>query len=101
MIQAAGRDPGLAFEVSECARLIKGYGDTLRRGADNYARIVTQVIRPALAGAMTAATAADAITNARLAALADPEGERLAGVLAAIEAAALSHATEVGGANPV
>ena len=97
VIQAQQRDPGLAFEVCECARLIKGYGDTHRRGTDNYARIVTQVIRPALAGAMTAATAADAIANARLAALADPEGERLTGVLAAIEAAALSHAAEVGG----
>ena len=94
VVQAAGREAALAFEVSECARLIKGYGDTHRRGSDNYARIVTQVIRPALAGAMTPATAADAIANARIAALADPEGERLGGVLAAIEAQTLSHAAE-------
>ena len=94
VIQAAGRDLGLAFEVSECARLIKGYGDTHHRGTDNFDRIVSQVIRPALAGAMTPAAAADAIANARVAALADPDGERLGDVLSAIEAAGLSRAAE-------
>ena len=94
VLQAAGRDLGLAFEVAECARLIKGYGDTHRRGTDNFDRIVTQVIRPALAGAMTPAAAADAIANARIAALADPGGERLTAVLSAIEAAGISRAAE-------
>ena len=94
VLQAAGRDLGLAFEVSECARLIKGYGDTHRRGTDNFDRIVSQVIRPALAGAMPPAAAADAIANARVAALADPDGERLGDVLSAIEAAGLSRAAE-------
>ena len=38
----------LALEVAECARLIKGYGDTLKRGSANYRLIEARVIRPAL-----------------------------------------------------
>src|SRR5207244_3297054 len=37
--EAAQRDPGLAFEVAECARLIKGYGETHRRGKANFLAI--------------------------------------------------------------
>jgi len=78
----------LAREIAESARLIKGYGDTHRRGLGNYRRIADEVIAPALAGRMTARTAADAVASARVAALADPEGESLAKTLAAIAAAA-------------
>ena len=45
----------LAREIAECARLIKGYGDTHKRGSDNYRRIAAEVIEPALAGRMAAA----------------------------------------------
>src|SRR5438552_13913657 len=38
--EAARRDAGLAFEVAECARLIKGYGETHRRGKANFLVIV-------------------------------------------------------------
>ncbi len=68
----------LAIEIGECARLIKGYGDTHKRGSDNYRAIVAQVIEPALAGQMPVRQAADAIASARTAALLDPEGEALA-----------------------
>ena len=74
----------LAREIAECARLIKGYGDTHKRGLGNYRRITDEVIAPALAGKMTARAAADAVANARVAALADPEGETLSRTLAAI-----------------
>jgi indolepyruvate ferredoxin oxidoreductase beta subunit len=74
----------LAREIAECARLVKGYGDTHRRGTDNYARIDTAVIVPALAGAIAPPAAADAIASARVAALADPEGDALAKTLAEI-----------------
>ena len=40
----------LALEIAECARLIKGYGDTHKRGADNYRQIEQCVIDRALAG---------------------------------------------------
>ena len=76
--------PPLALEIAECARLIKGYGDTLKRGAANYATIEAQVIRPVLAGAMPLARGIDAIASARAAALADPDGESLAQCLAEI-----------------
>ena len=67
----------LAREIAECARLIKGYGDTHKRGLGNYRRITAEVIAPALAGRMTPRAAADAVANARVAALADPDGETL------------------------
>jgi indolepyruvate ferredoxin oxidoreductase beta subunit len=77
----------LAREIAESARLIKGYGDTHKRGLGNYRRIADEVIAPALAGRLTPRAAADAVANARVAALADPEGESLSKTLAAIAAA--------------
>ena len=86
LIAAAARRSGdLALEVAECARLIKGYGDTWKRGASNYATIVARVIAPVLEGRMGVAQGIDAIASARTAALVDPEGESLAKALAAIE----------------
>ncbi|HEY4863649.1 MAG TPA: indolepyruvate oxidoreductase subunit beta family protein [Xanthobacteraceae bacterium] len=75
----------LALEVAECARLIKGYGDTHKRGCANYRAIETRVILPALAGEIPAARGADAVASARTASLVDPEGESLARCLAEIE----------------
>jgi indolepyruvate ferredoxin oxidoreductase beta subunit len=74
---AARRSGELALEVAECARLIKGYGDTHARGLKNYAAIEARVIRPALQGSLDLSRAADAIASARAAALADPDGESL------------------------
>lgn len=82
---AASLSPDLAIEVAECARLIKGYGDTWKRGSANYATIEARVIAPALEGRIPAAQAVDAVASARTAALVDPEGEGLAKALAAIE----------------
>ena len=75
----------LALEIAECARLIKGYGDTHVRGLANYRMIESRVIRPALAGDIPLGRAADAIASARTAALVDPEGESLAKCLADID----------------
>src|SRR5258708_39655016 len=50
LIAEAARLAGdLALEVAECARLIKGYGDTLNRGIANYRLIETPIIPPILA----------------------------------------------------
>ena len=54
-----------AREIAESARPIKGYGDTFKRGLDNYPRLAAEVIAPAVAGRMPAAKAADAVANAR------------------------------------
>ncbi|HEX9523663.1 MAG TPA: indolepyruvate oxidoreductase subunit beta family protein [Reyranella sp.] len=93
---AAPLSVDLAREIAECARLIKGYGDTHKRGLGNYRRITDEVIAPALAGQLAPRAAADAVANARVAALADPEGETLSRTLAAIAAspAMLRHAAE-------
>jgi indolepyruvate ferredoxin oxidoreductase beta subunit len=85
IVEAAKRSTELALEVAECARLIKGYGDTHARGTANYAAIEARVIRPALASHIPLAHAADAVASARTAALINPEGESLAKSLADIE----------------
>jgi indolepyruvate ferredoxin oxidoreductase beta subunit len=85
IVQAAPLSVDLAIEIAECANLIKGYGDTHKRGSGNYAIIARELIMPALAGALPAPQAADAIANARTAALLDPEGEALTKCLAEIE----------------
>jgi indolepyruvate ferredoxin oxidoreductase beta subunit len=73
--EAAERDTGLALQVAECARLIKGYGETHRRGKANFLAIVDALIEnPATA---SPAEQAAAIRKAREAALADPEGKAL------------------------
>jgi indolepyruvate ferredoxin oxidoreductase beta subunit len=84
IVQAAARSAELAIEIAECAGLIKGYGDTHRRGSGNYDRIVEHVAMPALADAMPLRQAIDGIASARAAALLDPEGEALAKCLAGL-----------------
>ena len=59
--------------------IIKGYGDTHRRGKDNFLRILDTL---ANSSALQPAARAIAIRQARLAALADPEGRALEGTLA-------------------
>jgi indolepyruvate ferredoxin oxidoreductase beta subunit len=85
ILEAAARSINFAIEIAECARLIKGYGDTHARGFANYATIEARIIRPALAGQIPLPRAADAVASARTAALVDPEGESLAKCLDEIE----------------
>ena len=75
----------LAIEVADCARLIKGYGDTWQRGMANYALIEARVIRPVIAGRLAGKIGIDAVASARTAALLDPEGESLERCLKDIE----------------
>lgn len=77
---ASARDLGLALEIALCGRLIKGYGDTHRRGKANFLRILETLVEGnAVAADRDRATA---IRKARDAALADPEGRGLEGTLA-------------------
>jgi indolepyruvate ferredoxin oxidoreductase beta subunit len=66
--------PELAREIAECARLLKGYGDTHRRGRDNFRRIFD--------GAVLRGADAATVRRLRQAALADPEGAALDRALA-------------------
>lgn len=70
-------DPDAAREVVAIGGLVKGYADTHKRGRRNFDRIVARVVEPALAGDLPAPAFADAVLNARLAALKDPEGTAL------------------------
>jgi indolepyruvate ferredoxin oxidoreductase beta subunit len=89
IVEAAALSVELALEIAECARLIKGYGDTHKRGTDNYRQIENHVVQPALVGRIPLQKAADAVASARTAALVDPDGESLAKCLDAIGAAEL------------
>jgi indolepyruvate ferredoxin oxidoreductase beta subunit len=85
IIEAARMSAGLALEIADCARLIKGYGDTHKRGVANYRLIEEHLIRPALTGHIPLRLAVDAVASARTAALVDPDGASLTKCLAEIE----------------
>lgn len=76
----AHADVAIAVEIVSCAKLLKGYGDTHRRGRRNFDLIFSALIDKPAADAV-------AIRRAREAALADPEGDTLDKALASIAAA--------------
>jgi indolepyruvate ferredoxin oxidoreductase beta subunit len=86
VVAAARLSLPLAMEIVQCAKLVRGYGETHRRGVRNHALIEARLVGPALAGALAPGFAADAIASARTAALADPEGDGLERTLAEIAA---------------
>lgn len=88
--RAAALDVALAAQVIECARLVKGYGDTRRRGLANYHRILNELVTPAIEQRMPADTAADLMRRACAAALADDTGARLDELLAGVRATTLA-----------
>jgi indolepyruvate ferredoxin oxidoreductase, beta subunit len=82
IIAAARRgELGVALEIALCGRLIKGYGETHKRGKRNFLRVLDTLVE---GGAVPDAQArAQAIRTARDSALADPEGRALEGSLSA------------------
>jgi len=77
-ISSAATDYGLAVQIAECQRLIKGYGDTQERGLRSFAAIMQFVDRdPRRAGL------AAEVRKLRAAALADDGGKQLAAALGA------------------
>ncbi|MGH9521078.1 MAG: indolepyruvate oxidoreductase subunit beta family protein [Terriglobales bacterium] len=79
--ETAKQDYGLAVELAQLPRLIKGYGDTHRRGMKNYRALIES-----LASLRGRADAAAILKNLREAALADESGEKLADALKAVAA---------------
>jgi indolepyruvate ferredoxin oxidoreductase beta subunit len=90
--RAAARDEALAREIVATARLLKGYGDTHRRGRTNFERLFAEAIEPAIEAPGPEATAR--VKRAREAALADPEGRALETALAAGSAGITKAAAE-------
>ncbi|WP_076999418.1 indolepyruvate oxidoreductase subunit beta family protein [Variovorax sp. KK3] len=70
-VQAAMPGP-LALEAALCGNLVKGYGETNRRGRRNLDAILKQIGEGA---------SAESVRAARIAALADPEGKQLSAAL--------------------
>ena len=77
----APEDYALAVEVSECPRLVKGYGDTHLRGSRNFDAVMDAV--PML---RRAADGARRLKKLREAALADESGQKLAEALREVSA---------------
>ncbi len=72
---AAARDSQLALEIALCAGLVKGYGETHRRGMASFLAIMDALVdNPPTSNPAEQATA---IARARTAALADPDGKAL------------------------
>lgn len=67
-------DPDAALQVVLTAELVKGYGETYERGLRSWRTIADDVIEPMLNGSLPVRHFADSVLQARLAALADPEG---------------------------
>ncbi|MEO8717215.1 MAG: DUF6537 domain-containing protein [Burkholderiales bacterium] len=72
---AAPASTALALEIVACAGLLKGYGETHRRGRSSFLAIFDDLVENPAAG--DAAARAAAIRRAREAALADPEQKAL------------------------
>ncbi|MEZ5665203.1 MAG: indolepyruvate oxidoreductase subunit beta family protein [Burkholderiaceae bacterium] len=80
MGQLMPRAPRLAVEVAGLPQVLKGYGDTQRRGRENYTRLWRDHVAPALASSERADDVqAKALSQALKATLADPEGTLNAG----------------------
>ncbi|MEQ1804770.1 MAG: DUF6537 domain-containing protein [Burkholderiaceae bacterium] len=77
--RGAREDWSLGFELAACGRLIKGYGSTNERGKENLLHIIDHL---AFSAAPVSARA-DAVRQARVAALADDTGRTLDRTLAA------------------
>jgi len=77
--EAAARSTPLALEIAACAGLLKGYGETHRRGRASFLAILDALVENPATGDPAAQAAA--IRRAREAALADPEHKALAGAL--------------------
>ena len=85
--KVAAMDLALGLEAALCAKLLKGYGDTYRRGRKNFEKIFSGLVEnmPAVekGNGAQAQAAAVKLREAREAALADEEGATLDRVMQA------------------
>ena len=71
----AARSPAMAQALAGLPQVLKGYGDTQRRGRASYDRLWQTHVQPALDGQSDPDAAAAALRQAIERALADPEGQ--------------------------
>ena len=74
--RAIPQSPELALEIIECARLLKGYGDTHRRGLANFQTLLDDHIEPGLQQENAGQLAAE-VRQARELVLKNPEAVSL------------------------
>ena len=69
----APQSPAMGQALAQLPQVLKGYGDTQRRGREHYERLWTQFVAPALAGQLPLEHAAGQLQQALKATLAKPE----------------------------
>lgn len=84
--RALAIDPEAATGVVATAELVKGYGETMKRGLKNWTTIANFVIEPFLTDKMPRDQFANALVQARIAALKDPEGKALGALIQSLRA---------------
>lgn len=84
--------PEAAVQIVETAQLVRGYGNTYKRGLQNWRLIETEIIQPGLDGTLKPDMLADGVLQARLAAIKDPDGTALNKTISAFRAVAGSSA---------
>jgi indolepyruvate ferredoxin oxidoreductase beta subunit len=77
--RSAAISPEFALETALAAKVLKGYGDTYRRGRASFETLMTRIVEPALAARQDAAAR---LRTARQAALTDADGAALERTLA-------------------
>ena len=75
------QDAEAAKAVVASAALVKGYGETMKRGLKNWTLLANFVIEPFLVGKLPHNQFADAVTQGRIAALKDPDSGKPLGAL--------------------
>ncbi|MBX3519746.1 MAG: indolepyruvate oxidoreductase subunit beta family protein [Xanthobacteraceae bacterium] len=80
------RDPEAAKAVVATASLVKGYGETMKRGLKNWNLLADFVIEPFLEGKLPREQFADAVTQGRIAALKDADGKPLGALIESLRA---------------
>lgn len=96
---ALDKAPDAAIEIVETARLVRGYGSTYKRGVRNWEEIEARIIAPCLDGRLPADQLGDAVLQARLAAVKDPDSEALDKVVGEFRAVAGGGAAGLGAAE--
>jgi hypothetical protein len=84
------KQPQAASAMVQTATMIQGYGDVYRQGLADWHAIIDGLAKPTFDGVLPLADLADAVTEARAAAMPDPRQVALKRTIAEIRARALS-----------
>jgi len=84
------RQPAAASEIVQTATMIHGYGDVYRQGMADWSAIIDGLAKPTFDGVLALPDLADAVAQARAAALPDPRQAALKRKIAEIRARAVA-----------